>query len=207
MLLTARKRALIGGLVLALAGAGVAPAAVAFATGGQDRPSRPRTVPVSGEQIPVDVGAGTSVMRGDLVGDWWYLPVEPALHLSRTMYVEAGTEVFKGCIDTNRNGRCGRREPRGELRFAFLYWSSFDQDGQLIRGQCVHPITGGRGAFRGARGLVQMVAVPVGDRVRTTYRGDVELRAVPSEAETPAWPETLAVAGPAASAGRSGHGC
>lgn len=44
-------------------------------------------------------------MRGDLVGDWLYVPRTPPLHTSDTLYVKAGTEVFKGCIDRNGNGK------------------------------------------------------------------------------------------------------
>lgn len=54
-------------------------------------------------------------------------------------------------------------------------------DGNLIKGQCVHPITGGSGACRGARGLLNMVDTPVGEEVKTTYEGDIVLNAVPSE--------------------------
>jgi hypothetical protein len=78
------------------------------------------------------------------------------------------------------------RDHRGELRLAFLYWASYDLDGKLIKGQCVHPVTGGNGAFRGARGVLNMVDTPRGAEVETTYRGDIVLKAVPSEAGTPA---------------------
>jgi hypothetical protein len=62
------------------------------------------------------------------------------------------------------------------MRFAYLYWASFDSDGNLLRGQCVHPVTGGDGSFTGARGVLRMVDRPVGGgEVRTTYRGRVVL--------------------------------
>ena len=140
-----------------------------------------RVVRVRGQQIPVDVANGRYSMRGDLIGDWRYIPRTPPLHASETLYVEAGTEVFNGCIDRNRNGRCGARDDRGELHLAFIYWASFDLDGGLLRGQCVHPVTGGSGAFAGARGVLHMVDRPVGDEVRTRYRGKIVLNAVPSE--------------------------
>ena len=107
----------------------------------------------------------------DLVGDWLYVLRTPPLHSTDTLYVEAGTEVFKGCIDRNHNGRCGAGDVSGELRPAFLYWAYYDLDGNLIKGQCTHPITGGTEAFVGARGLLDMVDWPVGDEVKTTYRG------------------------------------
>lgn len=176
-----RKTAVLIGLAVAATCASVTSAAVASPGDTTSRPGASRTVHVRGEQIPVDATKGTYVMRGDLVGDWLYIPQTPPLHDVDTLYVEAGTEVFRGCIDRNGNGTCGRRDHRGELRLAFIYWASFDLDGKLIRGQCVHPITGGNGAFTGARGVLNMVDVPRGDAVRTTYRGSIVLNAVPSE--------------------------
>jgi hypothetical protein len=102
--------------------------------------------------------------------------------------------VLNGCIDRRpRDGECTRRDHRGELHLAFLHWASFDLDGNLIKGQCVHPITGGKGAFAGARGVLRMVDRPVGDRVRTTYRGHIRLNAVSTEgdADTPSASETV----------------
>jgi hypothetical protein len=139
-----------------------------------------RTVHVRGQQVLVDAQTFRYEMRGDLVGRWTMVPA-PALHDMPTLYVEAGTEYFVGCIDRNHNGRCGRREPGGRLTTAYLYWASFDANKALLRGQCVHPVTGGTKDFRGARGVITMVDRPVGDEVRTTYRGDLVLDAVPSE--------------------------
>jgi hypothetical protein len=124
--------------------ASVAPAAIAAPGDGAAQ-----TVHVRGRQIPVDVASGTYRMRGDLVGRWLYVPQGPPRHDSDTLYAEAGTEVFNGCIDRNRNGKCGPRDYRGEMHVAFIYWASFDLDGNLIKGRCVHPTTGGRGAFTG----------------------------------------------------------
>ena len=182
----ARRVAVLAALALTAAGAALAPAAVASPTDVAASGSQPRTVHVRGQQLPVDVTKGKYVMRGDLVGKWLYTPRTPSLHSSETMYVEAGTEVFKGCIDRNHNGRCGSADYKGELRFAFLYWAYYDGAGDLIKGQCVHPITGGRGAFVGARGLLNMVDRPVGDEVRTTYRGHIILNAVSEPPAPPA---------------------
>ena len=176
---TARKAAGLAGLALLVATASLTPA-TARVTGVADRSDRPRVVHVAGRQIPVDVENGDYKMRGDLIGSWKYIPLH-RLHQSDTFYSEAGVEVFRGCIDLRGNGRCDRRDPRGELHFAFLYWASFNSEGGLIKGQCVHPITGGRKDFAGARGRLNMVDRPVGDEVRTTYRGRIELRAVPGE--------------------------
>lgn len=181
-----RRVAVLCGLALSITCLMIAPAAVASPSDGTARLSASRTVHVRGEQIPVDITTGRYVMRGDLVGDWLYVPRTPPLHTSDTLYVEAGTEVFRGCIDRNGNGKCGRRDYRGELNLTFLYWASFDLKGNLIKGQCVHPVTGGSGAFRGARGLLNMVDIPVGKEVKTTYQGEIVLNAVPSEAAAPA---------------------
>lgn len=181
-----RRTAVVAGLLLAVAGSAVSPAAVAGPTAAQGGGGRPNPVDVRGRQIPVDAAAGTYVMEGDLVGDWLYVPRTPPLHSSDTLYVEAGTEIFRGCIDQNRNGRCGAGDINGELRLAFIYWASFDLDGNLIKGQCVHPVTGGRGGFVGARGRLDMVDRPVGDQVKTTYRGTIILNAVPTEGPAPA---------------------
>ena len=182
---TVRRTALLAGLALAAAGVTLTPTATAGPPDHGGASAGPRAVEVRGRQIPVDVDAGKYRMEGDLVGDWLYVPQAPPLHDSDTLYVEAGLEVFNGCIDRNHDGLCGDRDVRGELRTAFLYWSSFDLDGNLIRGQYVHPVTGGRGGFAGARGRLDMVDRPVRDGIRTTYRGTIVLNAVPSEGPAP----------------------
>jgi hypothetical protein len=202
-----RSLAVLAGLSLGVAGAALAPAAAVGPADGPEPGGKPRTVQVQGEQILIDAANGEYVMRGDLVGDWLYVPRTPPLHTSDTLYVEAGTEVFRGCIDRDRNGRCGSRDYRGEMRLAFLYWASFDANGDLIRGQCVHPITGGRGAFIGARGVLNMVDRPIGDQVRTTYRGEVVLNAVPSEGPAPATPVAVSPLRSTTSAGSAERRC
>ncbi len=184
---TIRRAALFAGLSLTIAGVGIIPAAVASQTDGHgDDSGGSQNVRVFGQQIPVDIDNGLYEMRGSLIGDWHYIPRE-VLHNDPdrpTLYVESGVEVFAGCIDRRpRDGECTDRDSQGELHFAFLYWASFDLSGDLIKGQCVHPITGGRGDFAGARGLLRMVDRPAGDEVKTTYRGRIELNAVPTEGE------------------------
>jgi len=194
---TTRKAAALTGIALTVACVGIAPATLAKSTDapatvadqadGAAQSVHRRSVRVAGRQIPVDLDNGMYRMRGSLVGDWQYIAKE-VLHNQPTLYAEAGVEVFNGCIDRRpRDGRCTRRDYRGELHLAFLYWASFDVDGNLIKGQCVHPITGGQGAFAGARGRLNMVDRPIGDEVRTTYRGRIVLNAVPTEgdADTP----------------------
>ena len=178
---TARKAAGLAGLALLVATASLTPA-TARVTGVADRSDKPRVVHVTGQQLPVDVKNGNYKMRGDLIGEWKYIPLY-VLHQgeTNTIYAEAGVEVFNGCIDLRGDGKCNRRDPRGEMHFAFLYWASFDAKGGLIKGQCVHPITGGKKDFAGARGRLDMVDRPDGNGIRTTYRGRIELRAVPGE--------------------------
>lgn len=137
-------------------------------------------VPVEGRQIPIDDTNLNYRMTGGLVGIWRMQPTQ-TLHDAPTLYSEAGLETFDGCLDLNHNGRCGPREPQGRLRTVYLYWVSFDADQKLVRGQCVHPITGGDSDFAGARGVIEMVDRPVGGDVRTTYRGTVVLGAEPTE--------------------------
>jgi hypothetical protein len=206
MKMTARSAAILAGLALTVAGAGIAPATVAQSAdvaatvaqsaNGAVGAARHHPVDVAGRQIPVDLDNGLYEMRGSLVGDWHYIPKE-VLHNTPRFYAEAGVEVFNGCIDHRpRDGRCTRRDYRGELHFAFLYWASFDRNGNLIKGQCVHPITGGRGDFAGARGKLRMFDTPVGARVKTTYRGRIVLNAVPAEgnADTPSPSSTAGTA-------------
>jgi len=189
----ARKPAMLAGLALIVTCAGITPATVAnsaeapgrvaTSADGAAHPGEGHTVRVAGRQIPVDLANGLYEMRGSLIGDWQYIPRE-VLHNKPTLYAEAGVEVFNGCIDRRpRDGRCTGRDYRGELHLTFLYWASFDLDGNLVKGQCVHPVTGGRGAFAGARGLLTMVDRPVGEQVKTTYRGRIELDAVPTEGD------------------------
>ena len=145
---------------------------------------KPKYVRVRGTQTPVNEAKGTYQMHGGLVGDWVFLTYVP-LFESRSMIVAEGTEQFHGCIDANHNARCGHNEPGGKLRFNFIYWASFNpKTGALIEGDCTHPITGGTGSFRGARGLLTMHDVLVKGRVRTTYEGTVVLHAVTSGAKT-----------------------
>jgi hypothetical protein len=183
---TARKAAGLAGLALLVATASLTPA-TARVTGVADRSDKPRVVHVAGRQLPVDVENGDYKMRGDLIGSWKYIALH-RLHQADTFYSEAGVEVFRGCIDLRGNGKCDGRDPRGELHFAFLYWASYDAEGGLIKGQCVHPVTGGRKDFAGARGRLDMVDRPAEDKIRTTYRGRIELRAVPGEGNNPTPP-------------------
>lgn len=201
---TTRRLAIVSGIALAFAGAGLAPALVATADDDRARPSRPRTVHVTGEQIPI-AGTPHFKMTGDLVGDWFYYPQKKPLHDVPSLYSEAGTEVFVGCFDRDHDGKCGGwRDRGGEMRTVFLYWASFETAGKtrtdLIKGQCVHPITGGRGVFRGSRGVIDMVDRLEDGVVKTSYSGDIELNAVPSEPPAPPAAAGVASTAPKAAA-------
>jgi hypothetical protein len=126
---------------------------------------------VSGTQTVVDEQAGTYRMAGDLVGAWKItaikeLATEPLLNAT-------GRELFSGCIDRGHDGRCAG-DPSGKLRFRFRYWALFAPDGSLRAGACWHPIVSGTGAFRNARGVLQMLDAPTDDGgVETTYVGRI----------------------------------
>jgi hypothetical protein len=203
---TARKVAALAGVAVTLAASALVPSVVATADDGRGRHSRPRTVHVTGEQIPIP-GTPDYTMTGDLVGTWLYNARTPSLHDAPTLYAEAGTEIFLGCLDRNHDGDCGdRRDRGGEMRTVFLYWASFNADPRgnrttLIQGQCVHPVVGGRDTFRGSRGVLDMVDRLEDGVVKTTYSGDIVLNAVPNEpAAEPARAASAAVPDEARSA-------
>ena len=65
----------------------------------------------------------------------------------------------------------------------YIYWATFNpQTGRLVEGECIHPITAGKGVFFGMRGLINGHDKPVGrTEVALTYEGDLVLNAVPEE--------------------------
>lgn len=137
----------------------------------------PTELAVHGTQTPINEAQGISAMHGSMVGKWYTLTFVP-LYESNTLIIGTGRERFDGCV--NRNGRpgCQAADPSGTLRFSYVYWASFDAStGALIAGHCTHPVLGGTGSFAGARGIVSMRDKPVGDDVRTTYRGTIVLHA------------------------------
>jgi hypothetical protein len=178
MINNARRAVVLAGVLGLLAGSQAFSASAGQGAGsatGTSATARTTVVHVSGRQVPVHPNKGEYKMRGDLVGKWLVIPGE-TLHKSPTLFIQSGHERFNGCLDKDRNGTCEVGEPSGVMRFAYLYWASFDSDGNLLRGQCVHPVTGGDGSFTGARGVLRMVDRPVGGgEVRTTYRGRVVL--------------------------------
>jgi hypothetical protein len=163
----------------ALAAFGIACTSVATVAPATASTGDPTTLHVEGTQTPVSENLYES--HGGLLGDFWILTFVP-LHESDSLVIGTGTERFVGCVDVDLDTTCEADEPSGELRFDYVQWATFDPStGTLIEGACVHPITGGRDGFQGARGLVEMHDVVVDGEVRTTYEGTVVLNAVPGE--------------------------
>ena len=207
---SARRRAALAVTLAACVATALAPVSVAAGPG---EAHHPRSVHVRGDQILVKTTDTVTeyAMEGDLVGEWLLKPVGPPLYKSKTFYSDAGIESFTGCIDRNRNGKCGKRDRRGTMNTTYIYWASFESDGTtLIKGQCTHPITGGTGAFKGARGVLNMYDRLVGDEVKTTYRGNIVLNAVPEEGGVPpvvTAPKTTAKTLAQSSGGSLRQGC
>ena len=79
--------------------------------------------------------------------------VRAALRVEPRNSSATGKELFTGCLDSNANGTCDKKEPAGTLKFTFMYWASFDPaTGALLHGNCVHPVDGGSGSFKQGRG-------------------------------------------------------
>ena len=132
---------------------------------------------LSGTQIAVDESKGLFKVTGSLLGDWTITAFTP--HYATADQIAAtGKERFVGCYDANRNQACDVGEPSGALTFTMVYWARFKGDGKtLVTGACVHPMTGGSKGFAKAKGVVFMKDTPVGNGVRTTYTGTLDLGA------------------------------
>jgi hypothetical protein len=148
-------------------------AAVAALTLASAASAKTTTVPVSGAQTVLDEDAGTFKMTGSLIGDWQITSFKEIA--TSPIYRAKGTEAFSGCLDLRGDGSCAG-DPSGKLRFTFRYWAQFGENDALIWGSCVHPITGGTGAFAGATGVLAMVDTPTPQGVTTAYIGHVTLR-------------------------------
>ena len=131
--------------------------AVAAASLAVAAPAMAKTVHVAGLQTPVDDTHAT--MAGGLIGGWTtdsfnltgYQPAEGT-------FQAAGEEHFDGCVDANRSGACDRRDPFGRLSFTYTFFGQLDlTTGALVSGRCTHPIVGGTGGFRHARGILYFV--------------------------------------------------
>jgi hypothetical protein len=139
-------------------------------------PAAAKPVSVSGTQTIVDEEAGTYKMHGDLVGDWSITAFKEIP--SEGLFQAKGRELFDGCLDKGHDGSCGSGDPSGKLRFVFRYWALFADDDSVLGGACWHPIVRGTGAFRRARGVLQMLDTPTGagGAVETRYVGTIRMR-------------------------------
>ena len=92
-----------------IAGLAALTTALAVATAGAT--TAPITVSLSGTQTVVDESAGTYTMQGSLVGDWSNTKFV-LRYLSASQIVGTGTELFVGCVDSDKNGACGKKEKK-----------------------------------------------------------------------------------------------
>lgn len=135
---------------------------------------------VTGTQTEVDQAKGKFLMHGSLVGPWQITSFKP-IYYSPTQYAASGTELFSGCLDSNRNGACDAGEPDGTLRFSAKFWGEMNPTTKKeTRGGCFHAVTGGTGDFAKAEGVLTMIDTPA----KTTYRGELQLAEVVSPAQT-----------------------
>jgi hypothetical protein len=170
MQLATKRIAVLAAVVAALSSV-AATAATAGSTG---------TFKLRGNSFVFDEEKAISRTDGSLIGMWQTTSFKTiAEGLTQTAgvgappyeYAGAGTEMFIGCHDRNRNAKCDKGEV-GTLRLTFTYWGTYDPaTGALIKGQCQHPIVGGTGAFKGARGVVYMKDTPTANGVVTVYSG------------------------------------
>jgi hypothetical protein len=129
-------------------------------------------VTVKGTQTVVNESKGKYTVQGDLLGTWNITAFTTHYQGSEGQFVGSGKELFAGCRDVDRSGACDTGEPKGTIRFTFIYWATLDPKTQaLVKGQCVHPVLGGTGAFAGVKGIVHMTDSPTANGVRTTYTG------------------------------------
>jgi hypothetical protein len=137
-----------------------------------------------GTSITVDEAQGTSRMEGSLIGTWQTTSFAP-LFQNESQFAANGMELFTGCHDRNKNTKCETAE-KGTLRLTYTFWTTFDPaTGALVKGQCVHPIvSGGTGAFKGARGVIFMKDTPTETGVRTVYSGTLLYAGAPAARTT-----------------------
>lgn len=160
-------------------------AALAVTIGASAAGEAAMPVKVKGTQTVVNEKKGIYDMHGSLVGRWVVTAFTPR-YQGASEFAGTGTERFQGCHDTDASGTCDAGEPSGTMRFTFMYWSTFDpKSGELVKGQCVHPVTGGTGAFAKAKGLIIMHDRPTAKGIRTTYAGTLEYTTAKSALTAP----------------------
>jgi hypothetical protein len=76
-----------------------------------------KPITVTGKQTIIDEPKGMFLMHGSLVGAWNVTGFKLHYAGSDGTLVASGSEMFKGCHDTDRNGLCDAGEPAGTLRF------------------------------------------------------------------------------------------
>ena len=142
----------------------------------------PKSVHVRGQFIPID-DVGTYRVTGDLMGTW-YTRTTDTYYQWDAMFIQKGVERFEGCLDLNRNRRCdGDQKGQFGANYVYILLAPINpQPGRPVKGECMHPVTGGSGAFAGLRGLITVHEKPVGKSgVVSTYQGDLVLNAVPED--------------------------
>jgi hypothetical protein len=113
-------------------------------------------------------------MTGGLIGSWFtvssdFQGADPVSGRA----VLTGKERFEGCLDANRDGRCTKPDPTGQLEFGYVFWGQFDANLKEISGQCVHPTIVGTGGFAGTTGVLRFIDHPgTGTAI---YRGRLQL--------------------------------
>jgi hypothetical protein len=159
----------IGGLVTTIAA--VAAVTVAAASAGTGS----TVLTLHGTQTVVDEQKGRYAMHGSLIGAWSTTAFTLNYAGADGQVVVSGKETFAGCHDTDHSGVCDTGEPKGTLRFGFVYWGQYKPGTKtLVKGQCVHPVVGGTGAFAKAKGVVHMTDRPSKGGVVTTYTGTLD---------------------------------
>ena len=165
----------LGGLVIVVVA--IASTAVAVAAAGTGS----TVLTVRGTQTIVDEQKGRYAMHGSLVGAWNTTAFTLNYAGADGQVVGSGKETFAGCHDTDRNGSCDAGEPKGTLRFSFIYWGTYKPGTKtLVKGQCVHPVVGGTGAFSKAKGVIHMTDRPSKGGVVTTYTGTLDVPGLPA---------------------------
>jgi hypothetical protein len=182
---SSRRRAALVLAFAACAATALAPASVAVGPGeataaDTSRPQAAKSLHATGKVIPID-DLGTYRLTGDLRGTWYTLTAD-TYYQSKALIIQKGFEYFDGCLDLNHNDRCDKNR-KGQFSADYIYWATFNPDtGRLIKGECIHPITAGKGVFAGLRGLVNMHDKPVGKNgVVTAYEAELVLNATPEK--------------------------
>jgi hypothetical protein len=174
-----RRGAVGAGLALAVVCAGVP--AIAAPDGGPSRQSSPAaSVEVSGRLFAVPGSPGVFRVTGGMIGTYRVGSENVSTSWpegSVSVSLIEGTDMITGCVDRNRNRKCDRGEPNGELQFDFKRLATFDATtGAFIESNCVHPIRNASGSYAGGLFHMRDVATGRGDEIVSTYRGEIVLK-------------------------------